>query len=66
MTIYEVFKAEVAKAKRLKHLTNADIAALTGFAKRTIDIFMSSGPKKARDDSEKVALAIAAALEIKL
>ena len=66
MTIYEVFKADVARVKRLRHLTNADIAKLTGYAKRSIDIFMASGPKKTRDDSQKVAVAISQALGIEL
>ena len=64
--MYEAFKAEVAKVKRLKHLTNADIGKMTGFAKQTIDVFMYSGPKKARDDSERVAKAISAVLGIEL
>lgn len=66
MTIYEVFKAEVEKVKRLKHLTNADIARSTGYAKRTIDIFMSSAPRKDRNDSQRVAAAISAVLGIEL
>lgn len=66
MAIYEVFKAEVEKVKRLKHMTNADIAKSTGYAKRTIDVFMSSSPKKDRDDSQKVAAAISTALGIEM
>lgn len=66
MAIYEIFKAEVAKQKRLRRLTNADIARMTGYAKRSIDIFMSSGPHKSREDSQKVAEAISQALGVEL
>lgn len=66
IAIYEVFKAEVAKIKRLRKLTNADIGEMTGFRKSTIDLFMTSPEHKARDDSEAVARAIAKALEIEL
>ncbi|MBO6301010.1 MAG: hypothetical protein J6N15_01060 [Ruminiclostridium sp.] len=66
IAIYEVFKAEVAKIKRLRKLTNADIGEMTGFRKSTIDLFMTSPEHKARDDSEAVAQAIAKALEIEL
>jgi hypothetical protein len=66
MAIYEVFKAEVAKVKRLRKLTNADIGKLTGFKKNTIDLFMTSPEHKNRDDSEAVAQAISKALGIEL
>ena len=66
MTIYEVFKAEVAKVKRLRKLTNADIGEMTGFKKSTIDMFMTPQENKHRDDSEAVAQAISKALEIEL
>ena len=66
ITIYEVFKAEVAKVKRLRHLTNADIGEMTGFKKNTIDFFMSSSEKKGRDDSPVIAAAISQALGIEL
>ena len=64
--IYELFKAEIAKVKRLRKLTNADIGELTGYAKGTIDLFMCSGESLNRDDSKKVAHAISKALEIEL
>ncbi len=66
ITIYEVFKAEVAKVKRLRKLTNADIGEMTGFKKSTIDLFMTSPEHKSRDDSDAVARAISEALGIEL
>lgn len=62
--IYEIFKAEVERQKRLLHLTNADIAEKTGFKKSTIDFFMCG--KKSREDSKSVAIAIARVLMIEL
>ena len=65
-TIYEVFKAEVVKQKRLRKLTNADIAKMTGYARITIDIFMTSTGNNPREDSKNVAEAISKALGIEL
>lgn len=62
--IYELFKAEVAKVKRERGLTNKDIAQLTGYKKQTIDLFMSKRP--GRDDSSSVARAISNALKIQI
>ena len=64
--MFEVFKAEVDKAKRLQGLTNADIAEKTGFKKSTIDYFMTNPESKGRDDSRKVAEAISKVLGIEL
>lgn len=54
-----VFVAEVDKQKRLKNLTNADIAKLTGYTRSTIDAFMGGFR-----DSNNVRKAIAEALKI--
>lgn len=64
--MYEVFKAEIAKEKRLRRLTNADIASMTGLSVSAINMFMASPEGKKRDDSEKVAEAISKALGIEL
>ena len=64
--IFEVFKGEVAKQKKVRHITNADIAEMTGYTKRTIDYFLTKGDNKDRDDSKNVAVAISKALNIEL
>lgn len=62
MRDYILLKAEIAKIKRFRGITNADIARLTGFKKNTIDSFMAN--RDDRDDSENVAKAIVSALNI--
>lgn len=64
VVIFEVFKAEVARQRKLRHITNKDIGKMTGYSKNTIDLFMTSS--KSREDSENVAKAIAHALEIEI
>lgn len=60
--MYEVFKAEVEREKRLRKLTNTDIGKATGYASTTIDYFMlKSSP---RPESRKVGAAIAEYLGI--
>lgn len=59
MKIYELFRGEVAKQKKLRKLTNKDIAKLTGLSHATIDAFMAGAR-----ESERTATAIANALEI--
>lgn len=59
--IYELFKGEVAKQKKLRKLTNKDLAKMTGLSHATIDAFMAGFR-----DSERTANAIAKALEIEL
>ena len=56
-----MFRAKIAEQKKLRNLTNADIAKMTGYTKSTIDAFMC-GVR----ESEKVAKAIAKALGIEL
>ncbi|SHI23871.1 hypothetical protein SAMN02745823_03776 [Sporobacter termitidis DSM 10068] len=57
--IYELLRAEIAKQKNLQKKTNADLAGLTGFSKKTIEAFMC-----AARDSDSVANALAKALKI--
>lgn len=64
--IFEVFKGEVAKQKKVLHITNADIGKMTGYTKKTIDYFLTRGDNKDRDDSKNVAVAISKALNIEL
>jgi predicted transcriptional regulator len=64
--MYEVFKAEIVKEKRLRKLTNANIASMTGLSVSAINMFMASSEGKKRDDSRKVAEAISKALGIEL
>ena len=59
VTIYELFKAEIVKQKRLRKLTNADLGKLTGYKQQTIDAFMAGAR-----ESENVAKAIAKVLKI--
>lgn len=59
--IYELFKAEVCKQKRLRRLNNKKLAEMTGFTKSTIDAFMC-GVR----DSDSVAIAIARVLDIEI
>lgn len=55
--MYEAFKAEVERKKRLLNLTNADIGKATGYASTTIDYFMLKNSP--RPESRKVGAAIA-------
>lgn len=60
-SIYTLLRAKVAEQKKLRNLTNKDIAKMTGYTKSTIDAFMC-GVR----ESDKVAKAIATALGIEL
>lgn len=42
--MYKNFKAEVERAKKLRGMTNADIARAIGRAKNTVDKFMMDNP----------------------
>ena len=57
--IYELFVGKIAEQKKLQKKTNADIANMTGYSKKTIEAFLGSGRQ-----SEKVADAIAKVLRI--
>ena len=61
VTIYELFKAEIVKQKRIRKLTNKDLGKLTGYKRKTIDAFMAGA-----GESENVAKAIAKVLNIEL
>ena len=62
--IYELFKAEVVKELRIRKIGQKELAQMTGYKLCTIQRFM--GGRKDRDDSDRVAKAIAYALGIKL
>lgn len=57
--IYELFRGKIAEQKKIRHLTDADIAKMTGYTTSTIRAFMC-GVR----ENEKIATAIAQALEI--
>lgn len=57
--MYELFRGEIAKQKKLKKLTNKDIAKMTGLSHGTIDAFMAG-----IRETERTTNAIAKALEI--
>jgi hypothetical protein len=59
--IYRLFCGKVAEQKKLRKLTNADLAKMTGYRKKTIEAFMCGAR-----ESEAIAKAIAAALGIEL
>lgn len=59
--IYEFFRGKIAEQKKLRKLTNADIAQMTGYTKSAIAAFMCGAR-----ESEQVAKAIANALNIEL
>ena len=59
--IYRLFCGKVAEQKKLRKLTNADLAKMTGYRKKTIEAFMCGAR-----ESEAIANAIAAALGIEL
>lgn len=60
-TIYTLFREKIRHAKVDKKYTNADIAKLTGYTKKTIESFMCGAR-----ESENVAKAIAKALNIEI
>ena len=62
MKKFTLLKAEIAKVKRYRGITNADIARMTGFKKSTIEMFMLN--RSQRSDSVNVAKAITAVLNI--
>lgn len=57
--IYELFRGKIAEQKKIRHLTDVDIAKMTGYTTSTIRAFMC-GVR----ENEKIATAIAQALEI--
>lgn len=59
--IYTLFRGKVAEQKKLRKLTNGDLAKLTGYTKSAIDAFMC-GVR----ESEPIAKAIASVLKIEL
>lgn len=59
--IYGLFIGKVAEQKKIRKLTNADIAKMTGYTKNAIDAFMCG-----KRSSENMAKAIAYVLEIEL
>ena len=59
--IYRLFCGKVAEQKKLRKLTNADLAKMTGYRKKSIEAFMCGAR-----ESEAIAKAIAAALGIEL
>lgn len=65
MSDFLMFKAEIAKVKRYRGITNKDIARLTGYSESAIAKFLAENVSD-RNDSENVAAAISAALDIPL
>jgi hypothetical protein len=59
--IYEIFRGKVAEQKKLRKITDADIAEMTGFTLSTIRAFMC-GVRQ----GEKTAKSIAKVLGIEL
>lgn len=59
--IFKLFTGEVAKVKKIRNLTNADLAKMTGYKESTIEAFM-----KGARPSEYVARAISHALGIEM
>lgn len=57
--IYELFRGKIAEQKKIRRLTDVDIAKMTGYTTSTIRAFMC-GVR----ENEKIATAIAQALEI--
>lgn len=57
--IYELFRGKIAEQKKIRHLTDADIAKMTGYTRSTIRAFMCGAR-----ENEKIATAIAQALKI--
>ena len=59
--IYKILCAKIAEQKKLRGLTNADLAKLTGYKTKTIEAFMCGARS-----SEPIAKALAAVLEIEM
>ena len=57
--IYKLFCGKVAEQKKLRKLTNADLAKMTGYRKKTIEAFMCGAR-----ESDRIAKALAAVLNI--
>ena len=57
--IYKLFCGKVAEQKKLRKLTNADLAKMTGYSKKTIEAFMCGAR-----ESDRIAKALAAVLNI--
>lgn len=57
--MYELFRAEVAKQKKLKRLTDADVARMSGLTIASVRAFMCGAR-----ESDRTANAIALALGI--
>lgn len=54
------FVGKISEQKKVRHLTNADLAKMTGYTRKTIEAFMCGAR-----DSDAVAKALATALNIK-
>lgn len=61
MNTYRLFCGKVAEQKKLRKLTNGDLAKLTGYSVKTINAFMCGAR-----ESAAIAKALAAVLEIEL
>lgn len=59
--MYDVLKGEVAREKQIRHLTYADLGAMTGYRANTIAQFMAGSR-----ESAAVAEALSRALKIEL
>ena len=59
--IYKLFCGKVAEQKKLRKLTNADLAKMTGYKVGAINAFMCGAR-----ESERIAKALAAVLNIEL
>lgn len=57
--IYELFRGKIAEQKKIRRLTDADVAKMTGYKTSTIRAFMAGCR-----ENEKIATAIAQALGI--
>lgn len=53
------FRGKIAEQKKLRRLTNGDIAKMTGYSVSTINAFMAG-----RRENDKIANAIAKVLDI--
>ena len=58
---YLLFQGKVTEAKKVKGLTNADLAKMTGLSKKTIEAFMC---KSSVNKTERTAGLIAKVLHI--
>lgn len=59
ITTYELFRGKIAEQKKLRRLTNGDIAKMTGYSVSTINAFMAGNR-----ENDKIANAIAKVLDI--